>query len=382
MRSTQQRLADLEAQVSLLRREIIAPPGRDASSMRGYPLANIVQVHHGSGSAGDTKAANADGYHPGRVKRMVSGTLTTIETCWIRFVDTHDSSSGNIDAIEDDYYGPARLGGLATSGGSTLPLYLVRKGGESTTTTTSSIPFRNDSGESCPPGAVMEITGVADVSGTPHITITKPSAEFPNHYSFVINTGTSSVANGATGTCVWGYDDWKYVAYNNAATPAANDEWGPAPGSWLLHQYRLGFHIQGGATTVGGQAVVKAKQEPIRRVFARLKADLQQGGFALARIYYVTSANERVEAGYNDISVYDLMMNKDEEIEEDTWIIAEWYNDEWRVVQAYCSKDDTGTQSAGQSPNLYQGFTIFGAPDSSTSQFTQQIAPAPIDPIP
>lgn len=94
-----------------------------------YPrLPNIVQVYHSGGSAGELVAANADGFHPGRVRRWVANDLVTLEDCWIRFVDDYDSKGGAVNAIDGEYYGPARLSGVSTSEGSLLPVYTVRRG--------------------------------------------------------------------------------------------------------------------------------------------------------------------------------------------------------------------------------------------------------------
>lgn len=96
---------------------------------RSYPnyprLPNIVQVFHSGDDAGDPVAANADGFHPGKVRRWVANNLVTLEDCWIRFVD---ADSGDVPAINGANYGPARLSGMSTSDGQRLPVYTVRRG--------------------------------------------------------------------------------------------------------------------------------------------------------------------------------------------------------------------------------------------------------------
>jgi hypothetical protein len=94
-----------------------------------YPrLPNIVQVYHSSETAGSLLAANGDGFHPGRVRRWVANAMVTLENCWIRFVDDEDNKSGAVPAIDGECYGPARLSGVSTSGGTLLPVYTVRRG--------------------------------------------------------------------------------------------------------------------------------------------------------------------------------------------------------------------------------------------------------------
>lgn len=108
--------------------ETFGPPDIARKSYPNYPrLPNIVQVNHSGASAGDTVAANADGFHKGRVRRWVAGEMAILEDCWIRFVDDHDNLDGQVDSVQGELYGPARLCGIATSGGETLPVYLVRQ---------------------------------------------------------------------------------------------------------------------------------------------------------------------------------------------------------------------------------------------------------------
>ena len=89
-----------------------------------------MQVYHQSEETGKAVNPNGDGLHPGRVKRVVGGTMETLEECWILFVDEFDQKAGNVAAKQGDYYGPARLAGIKTSAGGCRPLYLVRRGTE------------------------------------------------------------------------------------------------------------------------------------------------------------------------------------------------------------------------------------------------------------
>ena len=112
-----------------------------------YPrLPNIVQVCHCDGGVrGQTVSANVNGLHRANVKRIVNGTMETLESCWLLFVDDYDNLLGQVNATQGQYYGPARLTGIITSVGETLPLYLVRNyesgvnlaGSNATTTTTT-----------------------------------------------------------------------------------------------------------------------------------------------------------------------------------------------------------------------------------------------------
>lgn len=109
--------------------EQYAPPALGRQGYPSYPrLPNIVQVRNAGASAGDTVSPNADGFHPGKVRRWTANAMTVEDDCWIRFVDQHDDLDGQVTARNYDLYGPARLSGVSTSGGSRLPVYTVRRG--------------------------------------------------------------------------------------------------------------------------------------------------------------------------------------------------------------------------------------------------------------
>lgn len=113
--------------------ENYSPPDIARPSHPVYPrLPNVVQVNNSGASAGETVQPDASGFHKGRVRRWVSNAMATLDDCFIRFVDQHDTLNGQIPAVQGEFYGPARLSGISTSGAETLPVYLVRKGGDGT----------------------------------------------------------------------------------------------------------------------------------------------------------------------------------------------------------------------------------------------------------
>ncbi len=93
-----------------------------------YPrLPEIVQVNDTGATTGAEIGPNANNLFPGRVARWVSGSLTTLDNCWIRFVDDHSNNAGDLRVKNQDYF-LARLSGVETSVASTLPIYLARSG--------------------------------------------------------------------------------------------------------------------------------------------------------------------------------------------------------------------------------------------------------------
>lgn len=107
--------------------ELYSSPDISRRSFPNYPsIADIVQVNAASGSAGDVVAPDANGYFKGRVKRWVNGAMVSMDDCWLKFIDYYDTDTGQIYAVQGNYYGPARLSGIETSGGTTRPVYLAK----------------------------------------------------------------------------------------------------------------------------------------------------------------------------------------------------------------------------------------------------------------
>jgi hypothetical protein len=106
-------------------------------TLPNYPrVVDTVQVFDTGYNPGDKIDPNPDGFFPGKVRRWISNQLQTLEDCWIRFVDLHDTKNGNVKATNNDIYGPGRLCGVSTSQGQTKPVYLARKGTEGSSGTT------------------------------------------------------------------------------------------------------------------------------------------------------------------------------------------------------------------------------------------------------
>lgn len=109
--------------------ENYAAPDLGRRSYPTYPrLPNIVKIVNTGAQAGEEVEPNTDGFHKGKVARWVANALVGLDDCWIRFVDRHDELDGQVTGLNGDYYGPARLSGISTSDGETLPVYTVKRG--------------------------------------------------------------------------------------------------------------------------------------------------------------------------------------------------------------------------------------------------------------
>lgn len=148
-------------------REAFSPPDLARHSYPVYPrLPEIVQVNASGASAGDSVQPNGDGFHRGRVRRWTDNAMATLDDCWIRFVDDHDTLAGQVSAINGEFYGPARLSGVTTSGGSLLPVYTVRRGAGSSLVRfrlTADLPGNNTAGVAA---VIRTFNGAAYADGT------------------------------------------------------------------------------------------------------------------------------------------------------------------------------------------------------------------------
>jgi hypothetical protein len=99
----------------------------------GGEATEIVEVYHSSADPGEIVEANASNVHPGRIKRFSEADgMETFEDIWICFTDNFDTWAGDVLAVQNEYYGPAKPSGPFTVGvdeaADTRTLYLVTHG--------------------------------------------------------------------------------------------------------------------------------------------------------------------------------------------------------------------------------------------------------------
>lgn len=134
----------------IIRRPVdeIADPGSDRSKPKVEPIAErlstvdfarpsypvyprtdqLVQVDDGASAIGADLTANADGLFPGFVAKWADGAYTQLEDCWIRPSDLEGVSESAVASLKQKDRLIGRLYGVETSGGTTLPVYLARRG--------------------------------------------------------------------------------------------------------------------------------------------------------------------------------------------------------------------------------------------------------------
>jgi hypothetical protein len=140
---------------------------------RDHRLA-MVQVHHTGADPGQTVEAQPVGgiyVHPGIVIHAEQGALQSRGNCYLLLVDEFDTRSGQVSAVQDDYYGPAIYAGEWPLATKDRPLYLARKGGSGGT---SLVVFQLDgtlSLKGSAPAKVCELSGGVYAPTTQTITV-------------------------------------------------------------------------------------------------------------------------------------------------------------------------------------------------------------------
>jgi hypothetical protein len=119
------------------------------------------------------------------------------------------------------------------------------------------IRVRNESGEVIPPCAVMRPVEWTTSSGRVVCRVGKPDSNTPERY--LVNCPIEIAADSDSEGYATYLEDGGLVKYDSG-TPAVDEDWGPADGSWGLATDGTGFKIIGEPQTIGEQSVVIAEQ--------------------------------------------------------------------------------------------------------------------------
>lgn len=113
------------------------------------------------------------------------------------------------------------------------------------------LPFVNNSSETAPPFAVMQVSGAVNDHRGAFTTIIKPTG---TGGQYLIN-GPVACLPGRTGAAARTYPT--VTRFENVSTPVLGQEWGPTSNSWGLVPTSKGYSIVGGArlTAAGGQVL-------------------------------------------------------------------------------------------------------------------------------
>lgn len=119
------------------------------------------------------------------------------------------------------------------------------------------LSFRNDSGETIPPCAVMRITGVVEIQGQAVLTVDKPNADGGTHYVF---NGAFAVAADDFGSATHSFPCC--ALFNPADAPAVGQQWGAQSGSWAIKKNISGYRVVGKAIE-GRVEIVRGEQSAL-----------------------------------------------------------------------------------------------------------------------
>ncbi len=129
------------------------------------------------------------------------------------------------------------------------------------------VRFRNESGETVPPGGIMRKTGTDVVAGSLVLTTSKPTtSEFKP--PFYVNL-QRYVEDDEYGYCST-FEHEAGLGYYLSGTVTAGDSWGPKGGQWNLERYYPGFEVLGNEDN--GQVYV------VQRVPSKVLAMSDSGG--------------------------------------------------------------------------------------------------------
>lgn len=102
-------------------------------------------------------------------------------------------------------------------------------------------------------GVVKIVDTVLADDGLPYLAFEKPDADNLTGCALVRH---NEIENGKYGQVT--YEPW-WALYNNAETPAYDEEWGTEANTWKLKQGNTGFRVLGATDTTKGRVLVERK---------------------------------------------------------------------------------------------------------------------------
>lgn len=298
------------------------------------PLTEQFRVYLGKSSGTIPQNGSGD------VVRYAGGTelptiaTDTVENKWPTIDDDKWVIYGSIDGT---YYVLAPSGGVSTQSG---------------------IPFFNNSGETIPPHAVMQVPD-AIITDQVYLAAQKPGKEFD---LFWLVNGPDALAPLATAEGNWLFETTGPVAIaSQYPDPLDFIGWGPLPDSWELWPFGPHFSLLSSTSyVVNGQRVSDFKQREATRVYGKLVQDLKQGQSAEFKIWYRGIDDTISPAPWDAITVWDFWMNKGDKVKNGTKGVADWWTNHWEGDFA-CDVDNTNSSQQSPGANQDQSFALSGA---------------------
>lgn len=191
-----------------------------------------------------------------------------------------------------------------------------------------SFRWKNTSGETAPLGAIIRLTGAAEIDNAVVLTGGKPNATPQAFYGVSLEI----VANGTIGNgIVW---NACRCHYDDGDTPAFGEIWGPKPDEWHLSKGYPGFLILGDPRGDEDSARVLAVQSPDATELFELTATLSPGGNAAAKILHF-SGGDWTDSGLTT-TVYDSLGDKNGVSGDRGWCVRSYHSKRREVVQLQC----------------------------------------------
>jgi len=211
--------------------------------------------------------------------------------------------------------------------------FAAPRGGQKVRSTADRFRFRNDSGETIPPGGIMFRTGSeVDSDGNILEVMDKPGTVFGSPHDWFVNMQVE-IEDEAEGTCAT-FHDAVGKAYFLSGTVVSGEWWGPKPGQWNLERYHLGFRVHGETADDDGQVFVQQYDQT--ELWGTLDGSLSQGSSATMSIF-CHNGSSWVNTTAN-ITVYDrLLKTGAAAVQSGKWVVARWYSGRYWAEAAECN---------------------------------------------
>jgi hypothetical protein len=163
------------------------------------------------------------------------------------------------------------------------------------------VRVKNGVATEIPPFSVVLITAVTRVGGRFVYTVRQPNAAATDfNWNGYLVTGETKIGNTVNAEG-WARDltEPGEIAYNNAATPAIGEVWGPKHGQFTLEKNYYGFEILGGNTTFDTVNVTIARWVGVHSVLGKTDGASTKGSGTVTVSVYAGAVNSDADTTMN-----------------------------------------------------------------------------------